>query len=661
MLSSIKSTILIISISSLIGACSEQKSPTKDIDLAVSPEFKGPPEPEYCKTATSYTSSVTISGTAKFVVRKAFFTGGGGLSAADTANPKPIRYAEIRVLNSGGTAIQCAETDGSGNFSFVLPKGSDSFTIHIMARAENSKVKVSVLNSPESNTIYSLSKSVPASTNQVLTLTAQATGDILGGAFNIYDQILNVNEYIRQQLSSNFVATKVQAYWKPGFNPGDYVESGPVSFYYPGFDRLFILGGVNGDTDYTDTDHFDNSIIVHEYGHFLEDNYSVSNSPGGAHYGNGQIDARLAWSEGFANFLNAAVRTYISGSSTDANYVDTFGNSSGSTRLGIFVDVESYEGCVVCDRPSENGEGHFREFAITRFLYDAIDDTADEIDKLGNWNATTNNPSLADGTGREGDSYIVTVAGTNDLGSGSQTFSVGDYIYYNGTTWIKDADGSGGTKFDNISGMFPEIWSALISGSGFKSSKTNFRDIGLLNFVETVAGGTSWTKLRVFHGMNDDTSNNRELRREYAYYIDTISNGADNCSGQNFTIYPKSESKDYTESNLFRNNDFFYLQHPGGNLSITLKYKTASGTEANLDLYIYDDKGPFGFANGVVGYSTSFPNGTSGDTETVTVNAGTQAAGDYLINVYALGGIGSTTNFELISGSKKLCPKNISL
>lgn len=55
----------------------------------------------------------------------------------------------------------------------------------------------------------------------------------------------------------------------------------------------------------------------------------------------------------------------------------------------------------------------------------------------GMWNATTNSPSLADGVGNTGDVYRVSVAGTQDLGSGSISYSVGDYAIYNGTTWEK--------------------------------------------------------------------------------------------------------------------------------------------------------------------------------------------------------------------------------
>jgi hypothetical protein len=54
---------------------------------------------------------------------------------------------------------------------------------------------------------------------------------------------------------------------------------------------------------------------------------------------------------------------------------------------------------------------------------------------LGAWNASTNTPTLADGTGTNGDFYRVSVGGTQDLGSGNVTFAAGDIVIYNGTIW----------------------------------------------------------------------------------------------------------------------------------------------------------------------------------------------------------------------------------
>lgn len=51
----------------------------------------------------------------------------------------------------------------------------------------------------------------------------------------------------------------------------------------------------------------------------------------------------------------------------------------------------------------------------------------------GTWDAATNTPALANGTGNAGDVYRVSVAGT----ALSLTFEVGDYVIYNGSTWEK--------------------------------------------------------------------------------------------------------------------------------------------------------------------------------------------------------------------------------
>ncbi len=56
----------------------------------------------------------------------------------------------------------------------------------------------------------------------------------------------------------------------------------------------------------------------------------------------------------------------------------------------------------------------------------------------GTWNASTNSPALADATGDAGQVYVVSTAGTQDLGSGSQTFAVGDWVVANSSVvWQK--------------------------------------------------------------------------------------------------------------------------------------------------------------------------------------------------------------------------------
>ena len=68
-----------------------------------------------------------------------------------------------------------------------------------------------------------------------------------------------------------------------------------------------------------------------------------------------------------------------------------------------------------------------------RVPYSQLPESAVEF--KGYWNATTNTPTLADGTGTKGDMYYVDVAGIRDLGSGTQRFYVGDRVLYDGSVW----------------------------------------------------------------------------------------------------------------------------------------------------------------------------------------------------------------------------------
>jgi hypothetical protein len=58
----------------------------------------------------------------------------------------------------------------------------------------------------------------------------------------------------------------------------------------------------------------------------------------------------------------------------------------------------------------------------------------------GTWNATTNSPTLASGTGTTGFYYVVSTAGTTTI-DGVSTWGIGDWIAFDGTKWDK-LDGS---------------------------------------------------------------------------------------------------------------------------------------------------------------------------------------------------------------------------
>ena len=70
----------------------------------------------------------------------------------------------------------------------------------------------------------------------------------------------------------------------------------------------------------------------------------------------------------------------------------------------------------------------------------------------GTWSAAINSPALADGTGTTGWTYTCTTAGTQNLGSGSQTFNAGDNLIYNGTTWQRSPNSASVTSVNSQTG-----------------------------------------------------------------------------------------------------------------------------------------------------------------------------------------------------------------
>lgn len=74
------------------------------------------------------------------------------------------------------------------------------------------------------------------------------------------------------------------------------------------------------------------------------------------------------------------------------------------------------------------------------------------IEFKGLWDASTNTPTLADNTGTKGDFYIVSVAGTQNLGSGSIQFFVNDRVIYSGEVWTRLTSGD----VQTVNGVHPQ-------------------------------------------------------------------------------------------------------------------------------------------------------------------------------------------------------------
>ncbi|QNL30493.1 minor tail protein [Gordonia phage SpeedDemon] len=92
----------------------------------------------------------------------------------------------------------------------------------------------------------------------------------------------------------------------------------------------------------------------------------------------------------------------------------------------------------------------------------------------GVWNASTNSPTLANGTGDTGDVYRVTTAGTRNLGGGNIEFAVGDYVVYNSSGQWEKSDTTDSVA--SVAGLVGVITVAGLKTALALSNVDNTRD-----------------------------------------------------------------------------------------------------------------------------------------------------------------------------------------
>jgi hypothetical protein len=400
-----------------------------------------------CTNNYTYSSTNTIQGTAKFYKRglnlltESIVSSDGStaiqLKNMSLGNPLsqalPIKFAEVAVYNSSNQVVQCGTTDENGALKSLdlstdlqIPATAGNYTVHVFSRSNKTmqftgkpdfQFHAAVKKDKYTNELYSVSgQSYSNGTDPVnidiLAYARQTDSDAVeGGAFNILNSLFTAYEYIRTNtdtIDTTCLSTKLNAYWKLGFNPFqyEYPTTDPSylaagSFYID--NALYISGGRLGNSSMEVTHHFDDYVIMHELAHHIENSCGSLLSPGGSHYLLSRVDARLAWAEGWANYfaaqvMNASVDsvnpefkpkmslagiasndwTYFFGSEGFSDSVQNIGNGSGFMfdlkKSGLNPDTQQsgdYYGQYF-DRvnPAKYpGEGHFREGAVTRGLF----------------------------------------------------------------------------------------------------------------------------------------------------------------------------------------------------------------------------------------------------------------------------------------------------
>jgi len=293
----------------------------------------------------------------------------GGIARLDYNNIEtlPARGILIKALDVNGRAVATTSTDKKGRYSLIVPPNTD-IKIRAYARMfKNEYWDVSVVDNTNNKAMYVIdgeyhntgTSSTTRNLHAISGWTEQGYGEPrISAPFAILNSIYQAMEKVRNadpnakfpQLTVNWSVNNVPS-------PGDENSGQIITSNYDGERNLWILGDENGDTD-----EFDDHIIIHEWAHYFEDQFSRADNIGGSHSLGEALDIRVAFGEGWGNAF--------SGIATDNPiYFDTSGYKQST---GWYMDLEN---------GAQENPGWYSEGSIQRILYDLYDKTNEPYDK----------------------------------------------------------------------------------------------------------------------------------------------------------------------------------------------------------------------------------------------------------------------------------------
>lgn len=291
----------------------------------------------YCVEPAT-TGASRVRGTLSFAKREVTTSGLGGSSYA------PVRHAVVQVRQVADDQVVAATSlSATGAFDISYQATGDVYLV-FLTMASDDRYALSVRDCPTGGCtdarVYGIKSAnlTPAADTDLGDLAVDDAD--LAGAFNILDLFVKGFDFAWENMRTKPPALTAQ--WAPG---SDTYCSG-ASCFDPRSNAIYILGTSS------DSDQWDDAVLAHEFGHFLESAYSRSDSPGGYHDGS-PTDPRLAWGEGYGTWVGST----IAGSSV---YIDT-------TAAGTMVIDISDTGMLA--NPNGGLRQDLSEFTVSELLW----------------------------------------------------------------------------------------------------------------------------------------------------------------------------------------------------------------------------------------------------------------------------------------------------
>ena len=276
------------------------------------------------------TVSASVTGTVSYEDR---LYGAHGFTG-DTAY-KTLRYAMVDLVDYKGAVIATTATDANGNYS-LQGKGGGLY-VRVLAQTTATAGAAISINSPAGDT-FAITQALQSGDAGDVTLDIPVSlNNRIAGVFNMLDVYTNAALFVTSL--STHPLPEMKVYWQAAAsNYGTYFcPSAYRGGSCPQGKGIYIVGGNSSGGD---TDEYDDDVLMHEYGHYLETTLGIRDSPGGTHFlTDNDEDLRLSWSEGWGGFFPDALKSWLKAQDPErlssvaslpvSYYVDTYGSVAG--------------------------------------------------------------------------------------------------------------------------------------------------------------------------------------------------------------------------------------------------------------------------------------------------------------------------------------------
>jgi len=298
-----------------------------------------------------------------------FNTATNGLDFS-AVSQRPIRGAEVQLLAADNSVLASGLTSDTGQYSLEVAENTD-VRVQVNARLSQSTGAtwdVFVQDNTNSNARYAIAGTImnsgTADSTRDLNAPSGSNGTTFtsarsSGPFAILDPIYDTLRLF-EAIDADIVFPVARFNWSVNNRPssGNIADGDIGTSSYIGNGNILILGAADNDTDENDT-----HVVVHEWGHYYEDQLSRSDSVGGPHGGGDRLDPRVALSEGWGNAVSGI-------GTNDPVYRD----SSGSQQAqGFSFNVENN---------NNFNDGWFSEGSVQSIIYDIFDSENDGADVI---------------------------------------------------------------------------------------------------------------------------------------------------------------------------------------------------------------------------------------------------------------------------------------